>query len=180
MPYNNGWERFVAAVGGAFRMMAVAYDKGVINPYFEEAWSVRFWFGIMFVATSIFAFASTSLSVILFLAKTGVAKIKNIWKSFFKDNEVYYIFSNAKVADAAIKLGQVLMAKKHIVIMYITKASLKTQEGTEYRDMLINAGFDVKSEGFSEKLCSYLFKKYFNRNYLKRWFLWRIISGIGI
>lgn len=173
IPFDNGWEKFLGAVYNSFRMLAVGYDKSMVAPYYDEIWSFNWWFGVMYAATSVFAFASTSISVILFFAKSGFAKVRNFWKSLFKDSEVYYIFSDSKVANATKKLGEVLMAKNHIVVMYITKASLKTQEGTEYRDMLINAGFDVKSEGFSEKLCGYLFKKFFNRNYHKRWFLWK-------
>ena len=180
LEYNVSFaNKFVAIATSPFdalKMMAIASDRALIKPYFEKS-LMHGIFGGYYYAASAFALVSTSITVILFFAKSVRAKLSNWLKSWFKDANVYYIFSEAKVANAAKRLGHVLQGEKdkkkknhNIVIMYVSKASLKTQEGTEYRDALINDGFDVKNETFSEKLSYYLFKKFFNRNF--RHFLW--------
>lgn len=174
--FSDGGALLLDAVLGAFRMMTLTFDRGIIGAYFSGE-RITGWhkaFGVMFYITSVFGIATTSISVILFFFKNNFSKAANFFKLLWPKTELYYIFSDAKVANATKRLGHALKSKRHAVIMYVTKASLKTQEGTEYRDMLINEGFDVKSEGFSKNLCAYLFKKFFNRNYQKRWFLWRL------
>ncbi len=173
--FSDGGAIFFDAVTGAVRMMTLTFDRDAIGAFFTGE-NITGWhqtFGVMFYITSLFSLATTSISVILFFFKNNFAKASNFFKLLLPKTELYYIFSDAKVANATKRLGHALKSKKHAVVMYVTKASLKTQEGTEYRDMLINEGFDVRSEGFSKNLCAYLFKKFFNRNYQKRWFLWR-------
>ena len=166
--YNVNFDNKVIAFFSSFfdatKMLTLAFDRAAIGPYFD-AGNWYFAFGIVYMISSIFALATTALSVVLFRGKSAWAKIKNFFKPliFRKTKKYYFIFSDAKVATATINLGNVLKAKDNIVVMYVTKASLKTQEGTEYRDMLINHGFDVKSEAFSKQLCSFLFKTYFKR-----------------
>ena len=161
--FNNGWIAVLSSFFDAAKMLTLAFDRSVIGPYFDQqGW--RFAFGVVYVIASFFALLTTSLSVILFRGKSAWAKIKNFFKWFrFWDKEYYFIFSDSKSAEPTIKLGEVLKASNRIVVMYVSKASLKTQEGTEYRDALINQGFDVKSEGFNEEICSFLFNKYFGK-----------------
>ena len=186
LKYNvNFANPFIAIATSAFdalKMMAVAADQTVMGAYFTQS-TMYYVFGVTYYAVCVFSLIATSITVILFFAKSFKAKLLNLLRSIFYNRaNVYYIFSEAKVANAARKLAMVLRdekdengKKKHnIVIMYVSKASLKTQEGTEYRDALINVGLDVKNEAFSGKLCYYLFKKFFNRNFrhflfLKKW-----------
>ena len=171
--YKNPLQIFGVSLFEAIKMLAMAFDKEIIAPFFRQSLEneidnkVHAFFGGVYYATSGFALITTSISVILFAGKSIWAKVMNFFKSanMCHLRKVYYIFSEAKVAGAAKNLGHVLKNSKDkpIVIMYISNASLKTQEGTEYRDALINEGFDVKSEAFTEKLCAYLFKKHFTK-----------------
>ena len=161
----------------ALKMMALAFDKSVIAPYFKHGDVItanegaKMFFGGVYYVTSGFALLTTSIGVILFIFKSFVAKLVNFFKLFNPKREIYYIFSEAKVAGPAIKLANVLKADKHVVIMYISKASLKTQEGTEYRDALINEGLDVRNENFSKKLAGFIFKNFIAKSYGLRRFL---------
>ena len=172
--YKHPLQIFGVSLFEAVKMLAMAFDKETIAPFFRQSLDTKLdndihgWFGGVYYAASGFALLTTSISVILFGGKSVLAKIFNFFKSanMCHLRKVYYIFSEAKVAGAAINLGHVLKNSKEkpMVIMYISHASLKTQEGTEYRDALINEGFDVKDESFTEKLCAYLFKKHFSKH----------------
>ena len=170
IPSHHPVVHFFSSFFDALRMMALAFDKSVVAAYFNQELSqfenaACFIFGVVYYAISAFAVATTIIGVIIFFAKTLIAKAVNIGRSLWKDKTVYYIFSEAKVAGPAKRLARVLKERKQIVIMYVTRDSLKTQEGTEYRDSLINEGFDVRGESFSQKLCGYIFHKYFKRNF---------------
>ncbi len=164
--FNNPLEAIGVSFFDALKMMAVAFDRAKLEPY-NDGNSLYKVFAWVYYASSVFALLATSISVIMFFSKSFLAKLCNIKRSISEKNSVYYIFSTAKVAAATKKLGKVLKDKGNIVIIYVSKASLKTQEGTEYRDSLINDGFDVRSEGYSKELCKFLFKKYFNRRFRK-------------
>ena len=169
--FDNPFQAIATSFFDSLKMMVVAFDKAPLDAYFaKKGW--YFAFGVIYIISSILALVSTSVSVIIFSIKSFWAKFVNFIIGISPKTEVYYIFSEAKVAPAAKKLARVLRKQKHIVIMYVTKASLKTQEGTEYRDSLINERFDVRSEAFSEKLTSYMFRKYYYRTYgLRRLFV---------
>lgn len=165
--FSNPFEVIVVSLFDALKMMAVAFDRAALKPYQNSANGWYNAFSWIYYISSAFALLATSISVIMFFSKSFIAKLRNIIKSICGKNKVYYIFSNSRVAGPTKKLGTVLRDKGNIVIIYVSKASLKTQEGTEYRDSLINDGFDVRSEGYSKELCKFLFKKYFNRRYKK-------------
>lgn len=175
--YDNPMQAVGASLFEALRMMITSFDKSLVAPFFKQELAeidnnVHKFFGFVYYISSGFALLTTSIGIILFFAKSFFAKLRNFFRSFLPHKEVYYIFSESKVASAARKLANVLKQQKHIVIMYVTKASLKTQDGTEYRDALINDGLDVKSEAFSPKLAAFLFGRHFNRTYgLRRFFL---------
>lgn len=165
---DNAFSAIAVSIFDALRMMAIAFDKSVIAPYSHQVGEYAAWykaFAIVYNAASLVALLSTSIGVILFFSKSFFAKLRNFFKSLNPKREVYFIFSDFEVAGPAKKLASALKKDKHIVIMYVTKASLKTQDGTEYRDALINEKLDVKSESFSRKVCKFLFDKYFNRHF---------------
>ena len=169
---GNVFQALMNSFFDALKMMAMAFDKTVISPYFKlDGWHIAF--GILYYGFSVFALVFSSIGAILFFFKSFNAKAANFFRSFSKKRKVYYIFSEAKCARPTIKLASELAKKKHIVIIYVSKASLKTQEGTEYRDRLINEGFDVRSENVSRELCTYIFKKFFNRHFKKLLFFWK-------
>ena len=162
--FDNGLVAFFSSFFDALKMMTLAFDRGVVSSLFANPGWIRA-FGVIYIIACVFALATTSISVILFRGKSILEKAKNFFKSIlpFKEKEHFFIFSDPKSAGPTKKLGEVLRARNHIVIMYVPKSSLKTQEGTEYRDMLISNKFDVRSEGLSKKLCSFLFKTYFSK-----------------
>ncbi len=163
---TSGFMLFATSLFDALKMMAVAFDRSIVTSYYNVGGFYKaFSFG--YVAVSVFALLTTSLSAILFFSKSIMAKAINLCRSIFTNKNAYYIFSDSKVANAAIKLGKELKKNKNIVRMYITRASLKTQEGTEYRDLLINNGFDVRTENFSQKMCSMIFESSFSRQFKK-------------
>ena len=163
---SNGFVVFVSSLFDALKMMAAAFDRSVVNNFVSQG-EVKAVFGIYYAIVSFFALITTSLSTILFVYKSFKAKIGNFFKSWSKKKNIYYIFSDPQVRPS-MKLADELKNEKdgkkskNIVIMYIQSSALKTQAGTEYRDALKNAGFDVRSEPFSQKLCAKIFNKHFN------------------
>ena len=163
---QNGFVIFVSSLFDALKMMAVAFDRSVVNAFVIKG-SVYSVFGIYYAVVSFFALITTSISTILFVSKSFGAKITNFFRSFNKSRNVYYIFSDPQVPQSIklaneLKKGDGKSKKGNIVKMYIQSSSLKTQAGTEYRDALKNAGLDVRSEPFSSKLCSKIFNKHFD------------------
>ena len=166
---KSGSNPFVVLVSSLFdglKMMAAAFDRSVVNSFVSEH-GARAVFAFYYVGVSFFALLATSISTILFVFKSFKAKIGNFFKSWSKKKNIYYIFSDPQVRPS-MKLADELRndkdgkKSKNIVIMYIQSSALKTQAGTEYRDALKTAGFDVRSEPFSEKLCAKIFNKHFN------------------
>ena len=143
----------------ALKMIAISIDKASISAYIN-AGSYSAAFGIGYVLTSIFALVFTSISVILLTVKTFKAKVHTLWNFVFTSQDMYYIFSDSK-SEVALKFAENLKkAKTNIVILYVTRASQKTQEGTEYKDMLLTKGFHVKIENFTEGLFRALFRRF--------------------
>lgn len=155
----------VSSIFDAIKMMATAFDRDVISGYFSKG-GIDSWFAGFYTFVSFFAIVATSLSTILFVFKSFKAKLLNFFRSLNPKKEMYYIFSDPQVRPS-MKLAEELKKDKKIVIMYIPSSVLKTQTGTEYRDALKNAGFDVRSEPFSYKLCNRIFTKHFNLQYRK-------------
>ena len=163
---QNGFVIFVSSLFDALKMMAVAFDRSVVNAFVNKG-SVYSVFGIYYAVVSFFALITTSITTILFVSKSFGAKITNFFRSLDKSRNVYYIFSDPQVPQSIklaneLKKGDGKSKKGNIVKMYIQSSSLKTQAGTEYRDALKNAGLDVRSEPFSSKLCAKIFNKHFN------------------
>ena len=161
---NNGSipvAKIAASLFDAFKMLGVAFDKDAISGYFATPINgYNFAFGLGYVIASVGALIFASITVILFISNSAFAKLSNFFKTIniFKNHDMFYIFSDARVPVAA-KVGEELK-KRGIVIMMVTRSSLKTQEGTEYRDSLIIKKFDVRTENFSQGLCSSLFRRF--------------------
>lgn len=157
----------VSSLFDALKMMAAAFDRSIVNGFVKDERVVRVIFGYYYAAVSFFALITTSISTILFVFKSFKAKIGNFFKCWDRKKNIYYIFSDPQVRPS-MKLAHELKSEKegkkykNIVYMYIESSTLKTQAGTEYRDALKMAGFDVKSEPFSQKLCAKIFNKHFN------------------
>ncbi len=153
---------FIAIAGSFFdalKMFAISFDEATISayvnlgPYYAA-------FGIGYVITSIFALTTASISVILFTVSAFKAKVISVCKFIFTKSDVYYIFSDPK-SEVAVKFAENLQKDdNNVVILYVTRASQKTQEGTEYKDMLLGKGFHLKVENFTDGLFKALFRKF--------------------
>lgn len=172
---KNWFVTFASSLFDAIKMMAAAFDRSIAEAYFKKG-QIYSVFAIYYAAVSFFALITTSISTILFLFKSFGAKFLNALRKLNPNKEIYYIFSDPEVLPA-IKLAEELKKDKKIVVMFIPAASLKTQQGTEYRDALKNKGFDVRAENFSEKLCGKLIEEHFSRRFRDHFFFfWRKIG----
>lgn len=155
----NPWIAVASSLFDALKMIALSIDKASISAYIN-AGSYSALFGVGYVLASVFALIFTSISVILATVKTFKAKLQTILFSLFTKRDIYYIFSDSR-SEVAVKFAEKLKRSKNsIVVLYITRASQKTQEGTEYKDMLLSKGFDVKTENFTEGLFKALFRRF--------------------
>ena len=156
----------VTSVFDTLKMMVVAFDKSAIGAYFHAEDSTKLLFGIGYVISSIASLAISSMAVILLTVRNFKKNGKTFFKKLNPNTEFYYIFSDPGMPMAA-KLAQELQkkgAKDKVVTMFITSSSQKTQEGTEYKDMLMMKGLDVQTENFSAGLASFLLR-HFNKKF---------------
>lgn len=147
----------------AIRMMALAYDRTAIAAYFD-ANIYHVLFGVGYVLTSFFALLWTSIAIVVIFFKAFLATSGAEFRKVNSKKNVYYIFSDPKVTVAA-QLGEALKEKKESVTMILTRGSQKTQEGTEYRDMLASKGFAIRIENYSKGLGNVLFNRHFNKRF---------------
>lgn len=143
----NPFVAIASSLFDALKMLVVAFDRTQISHYYVEG-GYNALFSIGYVLASILGLIFTSLSVVLFFFKSFEAKIKTAFKRLSKKNSIYYIFSDSR-NESASTIASNLKKQGHIVIMYVSRASLKTQEGNEYRDSLINKKLDVRAENFT-------------------------------
>lgn len=155
---TNPFLIFAVSLFDALKMIALAFDRSLIAPFFEST-NVHFIIATGYVVSSILALIFTSISIILFVYKSFKAKLLNTFKRMNKSNDICYIFSDPK-SDAAARVGEELKKQNKIVIMFLQRSLMKTQEGTEYRDFLIGKGFDVKIESYSSGLCTILLRHF--------------------
>ena len=172
---KNALVKLGTSLFDALKMMAAKFDQDVAKAYIGTG-GVYKAFGYYYMGVSIFALITTSMVTMLFAFKSFGAKFLNFFRKLCPKKEIYYIFSDPEVLPA-IKLAEQLKDEKKIVVMFIPSASLKTQQGTEYRDALKNKGFDVRAENFSEKLCTKLIEEHFERRFRKVFlFPWKYIG----
>ena len=157
----NPFLAIVASLFDALRMMVVAFDRTVVTAYYN-AGGYNSAFAIGYILSSIFAVLFTSISVVLFTFKSFGAKITNAFRRLSFKNDLIYIFSDCKSEYAPI-LGESLKKRGKIVIMYVTRSSLKTQEGNEYHDMLVNKKLDVRAENFTMEMCRVIVRHFSKR-----------------
>ena len=152
----------VTSVFDTLKMMVVAFDKSAIGAYFFANDPVKLAFGIGYVVSSIASLALSSMAVILLTVKN----FQKSWITFFRklrpSTEIYYIFSDPGMPMAAKLAAQLTKKdeKNKVVTMFITASSQKTQEGTEYKDMLTLMGLDVRTENLSAGLASFLLRHF--------------------
>ena len=166
--FENERQNIAAAVAmslfDALRMMAVAFDQSRIDAYGQSPELMHRVFAYAYALASIFALIFASITTVLSLLKTFKARLQNLNRLRKRDTEIYYIFSDPKVT-IALKLAKELKKNNKVVVMLLTRSSQKTQEGTEYKDMLVSNGLVVKTESFSQGIAKFIFNKHFNKQY---------------
>ena len=164
----------VTSFWNALKMMSLSFDGAKVSAFFNvDVWGGLF--GSAYILTSLTGAAFISLAVIMLFVKTAAINVKNFFLKVFTKKDVYFIFSDPKVTIAK-KIGESLSLKNEkrkvkenvkkeslinfylrklrnekIVIMVVTRSSLQTQEGTEYKDSLVASGFEVSTENYSDK-----------------------------
>jgi len=168
-----------SSIFDALKMMAVAFDRGPINAYFATGNPYLVTFGVGYIATSVFALIWISFAAIVLFYKGIKAVTITGFRKINKNKDAYYIFSDPKVTVAA-RLGESLKKDGHAVTMVLTRGSQKTQDGTEYRSMLISKGFDVKVENYTKGLGAILLGRHFNKRFrllLTKKFFYRVYKN---
>ena len=170
-PYTNALVPISAAVFDSLKMAVVAFERENVSFLFSGTY-IELLFGIAYIFTSIVTFAFLSLSVILSFTKI----IGNGWittvKRSKKDANIHYIFTDSRVT-VSVRLAEELNKKvakneqPQAVTVFVSRSSLKTQEGTEFKDALVAKGIQVKAENFSENLANKIFKTYFPKYFKK-------------
>ena len=156
----------VTSIFDTLKMMVVAFDKTAIGAYFFANDPTKLAFGIGYVVSSIASLALSSMAVILLTVKNFRKNLITFFKKLKPSTEIYYIFSDPGMPMAA-KLATELTTKgpkNKVVTMFVTSSSQKTQEGTEYKDMLTMKGLDVRTENFSKGLANFLLR-HFNKKF---------------
>ena len=154
----------IYSIFDALKMMVVSFDRDIISTFFKEGglYSV---FSIVYIIQAASTLAFTSIVALIGFFKVNLVKIKTTFRAMRKNAHIHYLFSDAKV-DITTKIAKDLLKdRNNVVILYVSRGSLKTSDGAEYKDKLVVSGFDVRCENFSSKLCAYLFNKYFKRIY---------------
>ena len=171
---NNGVTHPFVSIGASIfdsiKMAVAAFERETISGYFGgDGLSITF--GVAYIITSIVTFGFISISVILSIAKIFANTIARTKNRLSKGSIIHYIFTDPHVS-VSVRLAQELLKKKegqpkNAVTVFVTRSSLKTQEGNEFRDSLIAKGIQVKAENFTKNLADKIIKKYFPRYFKK-------------
>ena len=156
----------------AAKMFAFAFDFSKIAPFFKfsksmsgEDWAYSM-YGVSYLLASIVAVFFTSTIIVLTFFRDAGIKFRTFWRTRGRKNEICYIFSDPKVTIAS-RLGETLIKEGKVVIFYLSRASQKTQEGNEYKEMLLGKGFDVRVEKYGDGIAKFLFNKHFKKGIRK-------------
>ena len=143
------FDSFKAAVGSVDKdKLEFLGEFGDLGKLFKNA----------FTGVSLITLAYLSIAVVLSFVKAfKVGWIRKI-RHLFTETDVYYIFTDSR-NETALPLAQTLNKEKKSVNVFVSRASLKTQEGNEFKDMLIGKDICVRAENFSEKFCKKVFNK---------------------
>lgn len=153
------WVTIAGSFFDALKMMVLSLDKALLSPYFS-AGPHNLVFGITYVVASILALIFTSISVVLVTFRMFGAKIATLWKRWFTRKDIFYIFADSR-SPIALRFAEKLKSdKNNIVVVYISRASQKTQEGTEYKDSFVLRSFDIRTENFSTGLSKVIFRNF--------------------
>lgn len=155
---------FGLSVFDTFKMVVVAFEKETIVDFFSDGNWVHYVFGVAYIVSSIVTFVLISISTILSVYTICSNGFKSFKKQHAEGSNIHYIFTDANVG-VSVRLAEELNKDnagetKNSVTVFVTRASLKTQEGTEFRDALIGKGIHVQAENFTKNLADKIIKKY--------------------
>ena len=167
-------EHIAASIFGSFfdavKMFALAFDTSKISPFFNFSKELgnQIFYNLVFIIGYLFAsvmgLLSVSALVVLTFFRNFLIRVKTLGRTAHRKKKIFYIFSDPKVTIAA-RLADAVTRDGDIAIFYLSRASQKTQEGSEYREMLISKGFDVRVEAYGLGLARWLFNKHFRKPY---------------
>ena len=163
-------QAILGAIFDAVKMFAMHFDTTKIVPFFKTddkevlqiVYHQLFFWGYLFAALS--GLLSVSVLVVLIYFRNFTIRFNTLRRSAHRKKKIFYIFSDPKVT-IATRLADAVSRDGDIVIFYLSRASQKTQEGSEYKEMLISKGFDVRVEAYGVGLAKWLFNKYFKKPY---------------
>lgn len=156
-----------SSVLDAVKMVVLSFNAEKLTVFYKATFFDIF-FIVQYVFASVVTFVFLSLSVVLSFFKSFASSATSWKRKHGKNAKIYYIFTDSKVT-VSLKLAKELLEKKegekgNAVTLYVSTASLKTQEGTEFRDMLLGNKIHVRAEAFSEKLAAKFVEKYFKKD----------------
>ena len=166
-PTNEKFDaiRFGGSLYDAFKTTIGKIDSDKVKAYLESNTFDKV-FGFSFIFTAYLSLAFLSVSVVMGKVKAIKNAIGNFFRNHFKKGPVYYIFTDSK-DEMGIALASELIKNGEAVSVYVSKGSLKTQDGTEFKDLLLSKKLEVKSEGYSSNLFEKLFKRHFDKYFAK-------------
>lgn len=159
---TNGFVTFFTSFFDALKMITVSFDRQPISDYLMSGEWNHVLFGVAYLASAISGAIYTSVAVIIaFFIGFGI-KAKTLVRGLKPSRDMYYIFTDSKVS-ISVRLAEGLKKDGKNVVIFLSKASQKTQEGTEYKDMMVGKKLDVRIEKYGPGLMLYLFKKHFSK-----------------
>ena len=153
---NSIFDSFKGAVGSV--------DKDKLAFLFDENGKEVIYLGTLFknayTATSLITLAYLSIALILSFIRAFKNAANNKFNHWFTGKDVYYIFTDSR-NETALPLAKNLIedGQHKSTCIFVSRGSLKTQEGNEFKDMLVGKKINVRAENFSEKFCEKIFKK---------------------
>lgn len=163
------------------KMAVFAVDKDTINSAFANP-DVWFWlqivYAVVYLLTSLVTFAFLSTTIILQFGSIFFNAINTMKNNRTEDSDIHLIFTESQVSVSVHLAEELLKAneeedgkkitKKNAVTVFVTRSSLKTQEGTEFRDALIGKGIQVKAQNFTKNLAEKIIKDYFPKYFREK------------
>lgn len=163
---GDPWIVVATSLFDALKMMAVAFDKEKIGLFIESEEFINRIFGYGYVTVSATALFCTSLSVIISYAHNFVVRASTAFRTIFGKKDIIFLFTDTKVTITS-RLAEELKKDGHVVIVYLSRASQKTQEGTEYKDNLLSKGIDTRVEVYGRGIADLIFNRGFTIDVIK-------------
>ncbi len=156
--YGDRWTVAATSFFDALKMMAVAFERDKIDAFIKSEEIANRIFGYGYIGASVIALIFTSLTVILAYARNIHAKLMNWLRGIFLKKGTVYLFTDSKVT-ITLRLAEELKKDGYVVITYLSRASQKTQEGTEFKDQFVGRSLDVRIEQYGQGIADLLFSR---------------------